>query len=65
MPAHEILENQGNKSPTHDISTIKVSSVSNYSIRVNVGGVWVSFTGAAVSLIDGKVWNNITQLKDK
>ena len=42
--------------------------MSNYSIKVNVGGVWVSFlvdTGAAVSLIDGKVWNNITQLKDK
>jgi len=41
--------------------------MSNYSINVTIGGVKLSFlvdTGAAVSLIDGKMWDNIQQLKD-
>lgn len=52
---------------TKEVSTITVNSVSNYSISANVGGVWVSFlvdTGAAVSLIDGNVWDNIKSLQD-
>ena len=52
---------------TQDVSTIAVNSVSNYSINMTVGGDKLSFlvdTGAAVFLIDGKMWDNIQQRKD-
>ena len=69
MPTHEIPIHKDqtlHESVAQDISTITVSNVSNYSIRVNIGGICVSFlvdTGAAVSLIDGKVCDSITKLK--
>ena len=46
-----------------DINTITINCVSNYSQKVCVKGVWVSFlvdTGAAVSLIDGRVWDSMS-----
>ena len=45
-----------------DINTITINCVSNYSLKVCIKGVWVSFlvdTGAAVSLIDGRVWDSM------
>ena len=56
-----------NTNEVQEVNTITVGSVSNYSISARIGGAWVSFlvdTGAAVSLIDGKVWDSIKPLKD-
>ena len=55
------------KEQIQDVCTIMVDSVSNYSIIVTIGGIKQSFlvdTSTAVSLIDGKMWDNIQQLKD-
>jgi len=57
---------KGTNKWTQDVSTITVNSVSNYSINVTIRGVKLSFlvdTGAAVSFIDGKIWDTIQQLK--
>ena len=51
-----------------DVSNIiTIGSVSKYSLNVYISGVYVPFlvdTGAAASLIDGKVWNSIKVLSD-
>jgi len=58
---------KGNKDQVQEVNTITVGSVSNYALSAKIGGVaWVSFlvdTGAAVSLIDAKVWDSIKPLK--
>ena len=51
-----------NRPKNRDINTITINCVSNYSIRLCIKGVWVSFlvdTGAAVSLIDRRIWDNM------
>ena len=51
-----------------DVSNIiTIGSVSKYSLNVYISGVCVPFlvdTGAAASLIDGKVWDSIKVLSD-
>ena len=51
-----------------DVSNIiTISSVSKYSLNVYINGICVLFlvdTGAAASLIDGKVWDSIKVLSD-
>ena len=60
VPQRSTMEENGPKSS--NINTITINCLSNYSLRLYIKGVWVPFlvdTGAAVSLIDGRVWHNM------
>ena len=57
----DILE-QNQRVVSCDVNTITINCVSNYSLKVCIKGVWISFlvdTGATVSLVNGRVWDSI------
>jgi len=59
-PERSTVEETGPMSSNSN--TIAISCMSNYSLRLYIKGIWVSFlvdTGAAVSLIDGRVWDSM------